>query len=132
PSEPPRPAPPATPLAPPAPHEPPAAIASIVDTWLYQAVAFADGSGVQSEHRDVSGRLVFKPDGSYDQTLTIGGILNATKGTWQQNGSVITTSYTWRGPASDTLKMALGQGGNTLTLVRRGSPTVYYTLRRAK
>lgn len=132
PSEPPRPAPPATPLAPPAPHEPPAAIASIVDTWLYQAVAFADGSGVQSEHRDVSGRLVFKPDGSYDQTLTIGGILNATKGTWQQNGSVITTSYTWRGPASDTLEMALGQGGNTLTLVRRGSPTVYYTLRRAK
>ncbi len=129
--------PPSPPVAGPAPVRPapttPAAPSSLVDRWLYRAAAFHDASGVTSEHRDVRGNLTLKPDGSYEQTLTIGGILNAIKGRYETAGNRLTTHYSWRGqPASDDMQAQLSADGKTLTLLRQGSPTVYYTLERAE
>lgn len=112
----------------------PIAKTSLVDRWLYQAVAFHDANGrVTSEHRDVRGDLTLVPDGNYVQNLTIGGILNAIKGRYQVAGDRVITHYTWRGqPASDDMSAHLSADGETLTLVRQGSPVVYYTLKRAE
>lgn len=99
---------------------------------MYEAVAFVDGSGTVSETSGVSGSLVFKSDGRYEQALYIGGILNAVKGTYRVSGNRLVTNYTWSGkPASDEMAIQLDASGNRLTLVRSGSPKAYYTLRRA-
>lgn len=117
---------------PPAPPQGGGLAAALTDRWLYQAVAFVDGSGTVSETRGVSGSLTFKSDGSYDQALSIGGILNAIKGTYRVSGNRVVTSYQWGGKAaSDELVAELDATGDKLTLVRHGSPTAYYTLRRA-
>lgn len=109
------------------------AVAGLVDRWMYEAVAFVDGSGTVSETRGVSGTLVFKGDGRYEQALYIGGILNAMKGTYRVNGNRITTNYDWAGkPASDEFVAQFDASGDRLTLVRNGSPKAYYTLRRAE
>lgn len=137
----PRPNPPVTapPVAGPAPTRPvpdtppPAAPSSLVDRWIYRAAAFQDASGVTSEHLDTRGTLTLKPDGNYEQNLYIGGILNAMKGRYTLAGNRLTTHYSWRGqPASDDMQVQLSADGNTLTLLRQGSPTVYYTLERAE
>lgn len=137
----PRPNPPVTapPVAGPAPTRPvpdtppPAAPSSLVDRWIYRAAAFHDASGVTSEHLDTRGTLTLKPDGNYEQNLYIGGILNAMKGRYTLAGNRLTTHYSWRGqPASDDMQVQLSADGKTLTLLRQGSPTVYYTLERAE
>lgn len=123
-------APAPAPIAP-APAAP--AAASLIDRWLYRAAAFHDASGVTSEHQDTRGTLLLKPDGSYEQNLYIGGILNAIKGRYTISGNRLTTHYSWRGqPASDDMQARLSVDGKTLTLLRQGSPTVYYTLERAE
>lgn len=136
----PAPIPPSPAAPPPTPRNPPqpppqgggSHPASLVDRWLYQAVAFVDGSGTVSESRGVSGSLVFRSDGRYQQALTIGGILNAVNGTYQVNGTQVVTNYQWSGKAaSDQWVIQLDAGGDKLTMVRHGSPTVYHTLRRA-
>ncbi|WP_210412708.1 MBT domain-containing protein [Luteimonas granuli] len=106
----------------------------LVDRWLYQAVAFQSSDGrLDSEHRDVRGALTFKPDGSYEQDLTIGGILNAIKGRYRVVGDRVITEYSWRGQtASDEMVIQLSADRRLLTLVRHGSPAVWYTLRRAE
>ena len=86
-----------------------------------------------SEHQDTRGTLILKPDGSYEQNLYIGGILNAIKGRYSISGNRLITHYSWRGQtASDDMQARLSADGNTLTLLRQGSPTVYYTLERAE
>lgn len=132
------PPPPAQPLLP--PHPTPTAPPTtgqpslLVDRWVYQAVAFHSSDGrVDSEHRDIRGALTFKPDGSYEQDLNIGGIVNAIKGRYRIVGDRVTTEYSWRGqPASDEMVTAFSADGRILTLVRNESPIVWYTLRRAE
>ena len=86
-----------------------------------------------SEHLDVRGNLTLKPDGSYEQNLYIGGILNAIKGRYTASGNRLTTHYSWSGrAASDDMQAQLSADDKTLTLLRQGSPTVYYTLERAE
>src|SRR5690606_111510 len=134
PSAPAAPATPATPSPepPPAPPVAPEAPASlpVVDRWKFIAASYHGGGRVDNA-ADVSGMLVLDEDGSYDQTLVIGGIANVISGTWRQAGERLTLSYLWRGqPTSDTYTMHLRADGKQLTLVRPGSPTVYYTLER--
>lgn len=117
----------------PAPATTAPATSSLVDRWLYRAAAFQDAGGVTSAHQDTRGTLILNPDGSYEQNLFIGGILNAIKGRYAISGNRLTTHYSWRGQtASDDMQARLSADGNTLTLLRQGSPTVYYTLERAE
>lgn len=121
----------------PNPPPPPAAgttslALALVDTWMYQAVAFSDARGTVSETRGVSGSLRFKDDGQYEQALSIGGILNAIKGSYRVVGHRLETRYLWRGEATvDTFEMYLDPTGKLLTLSGQRSPYARYTLRRA-
>ena len=101
-------------------------VAALVDDWAYQAVAFSDAGGTVSETRSVSGTLKLKADG---QTLNIGGILNAMKGSYRVAADRLEMTYIWRGKAViDVFELYLDPTGERLTLL--GSPQARYTLQR--
>lgn len=136
---------PVTPPAPPEPAPPPppptttrgstdaALAAALTDRWLYRAVAFVGNGTTTSETRGVSGSLVLEADGSYAQSLVIGGIGNNVKGSWRIEEGRLVTTYVWRGTqTTDRFELQLGADGKRLTLVLRGTTVAYYTLDRAE
>ncbi|HEX5581138.1 MAG TPA: hypothetical protein VFX39_06130 [Gemmatimonadaceae bacterium] len=136
---------PVTPPAPPEPAPPPppptttrgstdaALAAALTDRWLYRAVAFVGNGTTTSETRGVSGSLVLEADGSYAQSLVIGGIGNNVKGSWRVEEGRLVTTYVWRGTqTTDRFELQLGADGKRLTLVLRGTTVAYYTLDQAE
>jgi hypothetical protein len=75
--------------------------------------------------------LRFKVDGVYEQSLSIGGIANVIKGTYQVVGERLETTYQWRGAAvTDIFDLHLDPTRKRLTLTGHGTPRAYYTLER--